>query len=649
MFTPLLGALLSLTTWLPVCAQDQGHWAFLEPKHTPTPVVKNRAWPRTAIDAFILAGLEEFGLRPSIEAGRHTLLRRLSFDLTGIPPSLEMQQEFAADERPDAYERLVDRLLASPAFGERWGQHWLDLARYADTDGFEYDGIRADAWRYRDWVVRALNADMPYDQFLHLQVAGDEDEPRNIDAFIATGFNRCYPDMVDQNDQNLRRQNALNDITETTSLVFLGLTMGCARCHDHKTDPIPQADFYRLQAFFSAVRFRDDLPILDPTELEHHARLIARWQNEIREFEAQVPSAVGPARDALLRRLDALRKNKPGTPQARGIDEEPISEPPATYVWLRGEFGARGVQVEPAVPSALRLAGPSVQPTTSGSGRRTALARWLTRDEHPLTSRVIVNRLWQHYFGRGLVATPSDFGLAGDPTSHPELLDRLAIELVKHGWSLKHLHRMIVLSSTYRQSAALDSKAADFDPENTLLWRHSRRRLDGEEIRDAMLSASGLLQSNMGGPGVFPDLPQELARLNAQGVAWPVSKNSADHVRRSLYIFVRRNLRFPLFEAFDRPDTNASCARRPATTTAPQALSLLNGSLVIDAAHALANRAAIECGNDQKKMIAQCFALVLNRPVTVEELCIADKLFPSRLLGDLCLALFNTNAFLYLD
>lgn len=628
---------------------QDSHWAFVAPRAVEPPSVVDRSWPLNPIDRFILAGLEEFNLRPAPPATKATLLRRVHFDLTGLPPTVAELRAFLADDQPGAYERVVDRLLASPEYGERWAQHWLDVARYADTDGYEFDAVRPEAWRYRDWVVHALNGDMPYQEFVQWQLAGDEIAPGSDTAFIATGFNRCYPDMVDQNDQNARRQSALNDMTETAGLTFLGLTLGCARCHDHKTDPIPQADFYRLQAFFAPARFRDDRAVDDAADQRRFEARLAAWQSRLNSLRQQLQRAAPAEREGLRRQLDRLTKlEKPVPPQARGLDETGDT-PAKTFVLLRGDIAARGAEVSPGFPSALSTEAPEITAMPHSSGRRRALAQWLTQPDHPLTARVVVNRLWQHHFGRGIVATPSDFGLLGEAPSHPELLDMLALELVRQEWRLKPIQRLIVTSAAYRQSAEFNAKAAEFDPDNTLVWRHSRRRLDGEAIRDALLAVGGELNSRMGGPGVFPELPRELAKLNAQGVAWPVSKNREDQVRRSLYVFVRRNMRYPFFEAFDRPDTNASCPQRARTTTAPQALSMLNSSLVQSAAMAAARR--IEGGaSDRDTRIQLAYESILGRPATSEEAQRAGKFVDAgHGYVDLCLALFNVNAFLYVD
>jgi hypothetical protein len=643
------------------------------------------------------------------------LLRRLSFDLTGLPPTPEELDAFQADRSPDAYEKVVDRLLASPRHGERWAQHWLDLARYADTDGFEFDQARPDAWRYRDWVVQALNSDLPYDQFVRRQLAGDETDPDDPSAFIATGFNRCYPDMVDLNDQALRRQNALNDITETTGLAFLGLTIGCARCHDHKFDPIRISDFYRLQAFFTPARFRDDYPIASSRERRAYESRFADWEREVASEQAALmrleapireslapglppglndlviaasqkpederspgevrlvfeafakdrrlkPDAIAAALDPtssatrrkLLDRLDRLRKSAPAPlPQARGIDEASPTAPP-TYVLRRGDFTAKGAEVAPGFPVVLASseaeATARATPTPRSTGRRQALADWLVRPDHPLTPRVLVNRLWQYHFGRGIVVSPSDFGIMGAEPSHPELLDWLATELVARGWSLKAMHRHMVTSATYRQSSHANPPGAATDPENTLLWRQNRQRLDGEAIRDALLSVSGRLNPAFGGPPIFPELPAELTKQSGKGAIWPVSPRAEDRDRRSLYVFVRRNLRYPFFEAFDRPDTNASCPRRAVTTIAPQALTLLNSRLANDAANALAGRLVREAHSDSDAQVRFAYRLLFARdPDPVEQRLAREFLARDPALRHFCLALLNTNEFIYID
>ena len=706
--------LLGLTAFASTAWADEKetHWSFVAPTRPVPPNVKKAQWMRNPIDAFVLHRLEEEGLTPAPEADRATLVRRLSFDLIGLPPSPEEVDAFIEDLSDHAYEKVVDRLLASPHFGERQAQTWLDLARYADTDGFEFDEVRPDMWRYRDWVVSAMNRDLPFDQFVRLQLAGDEVAPGDSEALIATGFNRLYPDMVDLNDQGLRRQNALNDITETTGSVFLGLTIGCARCHDHKSDPIKQKEFYAIQAFFAGSRFRDDLLVASGGERTKFEEADRVWKTEVGQIRKSILAAELPVREKFGKgrppgisddvvkafekpegmrsfeddrlifesvsadkrvsmkdieselddasreqwkmwraRLRTLGATKPlPLPMARGLSEDAKSMVP-TFLLRRGDYGSKGPEVAPEFPRSLDFAGtrPPIAGHDGSSGRRAALAEWLVRPDHPLTSRVIVNRLWQGHFGRGLVASSNDFGVMGEAPTHPELMDWLATEMIDAKWSLKAMHRLIIMSASYRQSARLDPVAFQKDPENTLLWRHSRVRLDGETIRDAILFASGKLNLALGGPCVFPELPKELTKQSGKGAIWPVSAREEDRNRRSLYVFLRRNLRYPLFEAFDKPDTNASCPRRSVTTIAPQALSLLNGLLSADSARELVKRIERDAAPDPSAKIKRAFRLALGRLPNPDEEQIAIAFVEKESLEALALALINLNEFIYID
>lgn len=600
---------------------DEPHWAFQPPVKPPVPTLTGTQAleARNAIDAFVLAAQAREGQSLAATADRPTLLRRLTFDLLGLPPTPDQLESFLEDRGPNAYERVVDRLLASPQHGERLAQHWLDLARYADSDGFEFDAVRPDAWRYRDWVARMLNQDLPHDEFIRRQMAGDELNPADPDCILGTGFHRAYPDMVDLNDQGLRRQNALNDITETTGLVFLGLTIGCARCHDHKYDPITIDEFYQLQAVFAPSSFADDYPLTDAGSVR--------------------PPRALPVGRVLLER----------GPTA-----------PVTHVLLRGDFASKGRAVEPAVPAAIDPGRRDHQlaavPSAGGSGRRLKLAEWLVRPGHPLTARVVVNRLWQNLLGEGLVSSSSDFGTQGAPPTHPELLDWLALELVNRGWSLRAIERLILTSATYRQSSSASPSAMTADPDNLLLTRQRRKRQDGEALRDALLLISGRLNPRMGGPGVFPDLPADLALPARRGTDfWPVNSDSREHERRSLYVFVRRNFRYPFFEVFDRPDTNASCPRRPISILAPQALSLMNSALAIKAAQGVADRIVQDptLATAQER-IDLAFRLVLGRPATEVDLASSQELLgPAGLDLQawrlLALGLINLNEFVFID
>ncbi len=709
------------------------HWAYRPVKREMPPAVKGSAWVRNPIDRFILAGLEEMGFRPAPEADRPALIRRVTYDLTGLPPSPAEVDAFLQDGRPDAYERLVDRLLNSPHHGERWGQHWLDLAHYADSNGFELDAERPDAWRYRDWVVRSLNADIPYDRFLSLQLAGDELHPGDREALIATGFCRCGPrEVVGGNViPEVKRQSELTEITGTVGSVFLGLTIGCARCHDHKFDAIPTTDYYRLQSFFAASQL-EDVPIalasernaFDAAAKSVHTK-VAPLRKELAQLEAPYREAIKARKHGMLsaeeravlnttaaKRTAMQKKLAQGLESSlrvtwedvaaavasdpdvhrrreelkRAIDaiERTLPRPPAhamalidhksreaeTFVLRRGDYQNRGLRVAPRPPGAIlasqkggTFSESSIVPAGEKTGRRGALGRWLSNPSNPLTARVIVNRLWQHHFGRGIVATPSDFGVRGEPPSHPELLDWLASELVANGWRLKPIHRLMVTSSTYRQSSRSNRELTAQDPDNTLLGRMNRRRLDAEGVRDAMLVVSGELNPKAGGPGILAPLEKEVKDLiftEAEVVdLWPEDRNPAEHLRRSLYLFRKRNVRYPLFDAFDAPDTQNACPRRETSTHALQALTLLNSDFAAARARALAQR-AVEGGGDDAERIRRIYRIVLARePKTgeIERARIFLKTQARRIGGssprtaawaDLALAMLNSNEFLYI-
>lgn len=613
-----------------ITERDLSHWSFQLVKDQPPPAIENSGQVRNSVDKFILSRLETKGLGLMPAANRYTLIRRLSFDLRGLPPSTEEVEAFVSDESSSAYETLIDQFLASTAFGERWAQHWLDVARFAESDGFEHDAVRPDAWRYRDWVIEALNADMPYDEFLRQQIAGDELYPESEEAAIATGFLVAGADMPDINLMEERRHTVLNEMTTTTGLTFMGLTMGCAQCHDHKSDPISQADFYRLRAFFA-----------DMTIPKKFKQLSTRFI---------------PLKDEI----------------------------PQSHLMIRGDFRFKGPVVDAAFLRVANQSGSSISDTAGKSsmpGRRSALADWLTDPNHPLTSRVMVNRLWQHVFGEPIVASPNDFGLLGNRPSHPELLDWLALEFVRQDWSIKKMLRLLFNSATYRQASLPMNdqwgKAVAVDPANQLLSRMNRKRLEGEAIRDSMLAVSGKLNRKSGGPGVHPPLPTEVA-ITLLKKQWEVSEDVNDHYRRSIYLFVRRNLRYPMFDVFDRPDANASCGRRNTSTTAPQSLTLLNSEFSIEAARHLAGAIMSEPESGLGNWVDSCYRRVLSRPPSQHELkssiqfiqkqteslskenrsaeslatpfgADATDPFLGTALTDLCLAVFNLNEMIYLD
>ena len=580
-----------------ITAKDRAHWAWQPLGQAAIPQVPQAGQLANPIDHFIAARLQPHGLGQAPEADRRTLIRRLHFDLLGLPPSAEAVAAFEADPRPDAYERLLDSLLASPAYGERWAQHWLDLARFAETDGFEHDKVRPNAWRYRDWLVGALNADLPYDQFVLHQLAGDT---VSAEATPATGFLLAGQDMPDINLNAERRHMVLNEMTATVGSVFLGLSIGCAQCHDHKADPISQADFYRLRAFFEGGLTFSEQDL--------------------------------------------------GKGRGKGRVMAETAKPVSTRFAVRGDFRRAGPVVQPAVPRIARA-----NQTPARATNRAQLARWMGATGNPLFRRTIANRLWQFHFGQPLAATPSDLGRTGERPTHPELLDWLAAELPRRNWSLKSMHRLLLSSATYRQASRSEEdtweKRLDADPENRLYSRMNRRRLDGETLRDTLLAISGQATQRAGGPGVRPPLPREITStlLNNQ---WPVSKSVEDHHRRSVYLFARRNLRYPLFELFDRPDGTASCSRRKESTTAPQSLILLNSDFSVDRAVALAKRLA---KRDESAAVRDLYGQLFQRQPSEHELRLAKRFIAEQEPGDieplarLALALINLNEFLFVD
>jgi hypothetical protein len=708
----------------PLTAADFEHWAFRPLRRAQLPAVRMAGWCRTPIDEFILAKMEAAGLAPLPPADRVTLIRRVSFDLTGLPPTPKEVDAFVGDRSPGAYVRLLDRLLDSPAYGERWAQHWLDLVRFAETDGFEHDLERPNAWRYRDWVISALNHDLPFDEFVRLQLAGDELYPHDVEAAVATGFLLCGPDMPDINLLEERRHNFLNDMTGTVGSILLGLQIGCAQCHDHKFDPVSQLDFYRLRAFFDTAAIFKDHPLPrpgspDPAEtgpgarlkqlaaeiqaLEEAARNRLRAENpDLQPTPKDILQALSDeehrAHAAATAESDQLKKTykPPEVPLGRTVVER-LADLKPSHLMVRGDFRREGPEVDPAYLRVANAAGEAVFPPAQGAattGRRMQLAQWITRPENPLFTRVIVNRLWQHHFGRGLVETASDFGKMGSEPTHPELLDWLAGELPRRGWSLKQMHKLMLSSAVYQQASQpavpnqSDAQQREgvanwkmsrrLDPENRWLARMNRQRLEGETIRDAMLAAAGRLSSRHGGPGVRPPLPAEVSATLLKN-QWNVSPDEEDHRRRSIYLFVRRNLRYPLFEAFDRPDTNASCPRRNRSTIAPQALILLNSDFSLSAARDVAGFLYAQAGDALGDQIDLAYQRVLCRQPRGEErkaglAFLADQAaklresnrqpsdlalpsvlpegadrFSAAALTDFCLALFNLNEFVYID
>jgi hypothetical protein len=627
----------------------RSHWAFQPIRDPVPPTVRDVAWIRSPVDAFVLAELEARGWQPAPPASRADLIRRVTFDLWGLPPTPEAVDDFVNDDRPDAYERLVDHLLSHPHFGERMAQPWLDVVRFAESEGYEYDRHLPDAWRYRDYVIAAFNADKPYDRFVQEQLAGDELGPDDAECLSAAIFHRLGP--VRRNAGNpdiaLSRNEVLTERTDILGAAFLGLTVGCARCHNHKLEPIPQRDYYRLQAYLAATA-EDNRSLADPAEQQAWDRETAKIKKEMQRLQAEAKTATGDLKARLTEQVEALDDQLP-PPLATipTIRNEPSQRTPI-HVLRRGVWEHKGEPVAPRPPSVL-VADDVAELPADAPQPRTQLAAWLTNREQPLTARVIVNRLWQHHFGAGLVRTANDFGLNGERPSHPALLDWLAARLHRSHGSLKAIHREIVLSSTYRQ-ASRSPMAATYtvdDPDNRRLWQFPRRRLTAEEVRDALLAVSGRLNPNLGGPSVIVPVDAELVALLYKPSQWRVTPDRREHDRRSVYLIAKRNLRLPFFENLDAPALLTSCARREASTHAPQALELLNGELANELAKAFAQRLTAEVGDDPQQLVDRGYRLALNRLPTDSERALAVSFVQTQPLSEFALALFNLNGFLY--
>jgi mono/diheme cytochrome c family protein len=716
----------------------RSHWAFqpvVRPRVPTIAAPRAAAWVRSPVDAFFLARHPEAHREPPKEAEPRTLLRRLYLDLLGLPPTVTEQETYLSDRAPGAYERLVDRLLARPEYGERWGRRWLDVVRYGDSNGYERDGAKPHAWRYRDWVIRSLNADKPYDRFVQEQIAGDELEGTNAETQIATTFLRLGTWDDEPADPAVDRYDQLDDVLGATATAFMGVTLRCARCHDHKFEPFTQREYYQVLSVFQPLKRpqdgRADLDRMVGTEAELKA---------FREAEARVEKEASPSRSSLdeLKRVvqerlftsgkstlsanaiaafrarpgertsaqrDLVRNNtgkldselRPLASAAEtarwqelqgrinAIEAKLPAEPPRAYIWFEeGSSGGATVEptrvlyrgnpvqpkeaVQPAVPAVLSfeaLSPPAAR--AQSSGRRLWLARWLTDPRHPLTARVAVNRIWQGHFGEGIVASENDFGVMGQRPSDPKLLDWLASELVARGWSMKQLHRLIVLSSTYRAGHAGRKSGADA----AVAGGRPSRRLEGEVIRDSMLAVSGKLNPRREGPGIYPELPRAVLEGQSRpGDGWGKS-DEQEASRRSVYIFSKRSLAVPELELLDSPDTTSSCEERSVSTIAPQALTFMNGQFVNRQATYFADRLRREAGDEPAAQIGHAFRLALCRPPTPAELAESQRFLarqqaqivqdrrgvigganpspaPDRAaLISFCRVLFNTNEFFY--
>ncbi|MCB9385994.1 MAG: DUF1553 domain-containing protein [Bryobacterales bacterium] len=652
----------------PFSEKDRAYWAFQPVQRAAVPAA-GEAHP---VDAFIAEKLAKKGLEIGPEADKVTLIRRASFDLIGLPPTPEEVDSFVNDKSPDAFDKVIERLLASPHYGERWARHWLDLARYAESNGFKSDETRPTAWRYRDYVIRSFNEDKPYDLFVKEQIAGDELYPHDPWAHVATGFNRNYPDESNAANLAQRRAELLQDVTDAVGATFLGLTVGCAKCHNHKFDAILQKDYYRLQAFFANAIEDDQVVLMDDASFADYKAKRAVWEEKTKAVRDEMEAMIAVERQAESDRLFLKRDDATKGALAKSLDElspferqmfekhwwqlgyteenfwkrlkgekkdrylelqaelakyedlnpgeaptgmglkELGTEAPPTHILGLANYAALKEEVEPGFLSVLDPAPAELHKPEGvvSTGRRSALANWLADANNPLTARVMANRIWHYHFGRGIVGTPSDFGRMGERPSHPELLDWLTSEFVSKGWSVKDMHRLIMTSRTYRQASTFNESAQAKDPFDKLLWRFPPQRLEGEVIRDSMLAVAGKLNPAVGGPSVFPPLPDGMPKPRG---GWDATDDPAEQTRRSVYIFVRRNNRYPMMQAFDMPDTHESCARRSTTITAPQALSLLNDEQTVGWAQALAERVLERAGADKGRQVDEAFLLAYSR------------------------------------
>ncbi|MGI8992245.1 MAG: PSD1 and planctomycete cytochrome C domain-containing protein [Bryobacteraceae bacterium] len=682
------------------------NWLLHKPVAPAVPSVENSAWVVNPVDAFVLGKLEAAGLKTAAPADRRTLIRRVYLDVIGIPPSPEEVQSFVDDQTPGAYEKIVNKLLDDPRYGERWGRHWLDLVRFAESDGFAIDGERPTAWRYRDYVIRAFNKDKPYDLFVKEQIAGDEmggkqskPEERS-ERLIALGYLRMATWEADANFKTQLRQDFLNDVTATTAQVFLGFTAGCARCHDHKYDPIPQKDFYRMQAFFAATKPDERPAPFTPSEdPQHRMKQLARQYEDqadeagerfnqvekemkskyvaarnlksddknAEDFRKALKDVKDPAytaddraryaavRDEARRFADAAPRYRPMAYAVSDVVPPQVPVVADTYLLLGGELANKGEKVEPGfLQCVVGKNEPAKIPFSGGSsGRRLALAEWIANPDNPLTARVMVNRIWQHHFGEGLVRTPSDWGMNGDRPSHPELLDWLAAQFVEKKWSVKAMHRLMLLSNAYQQASETPEFAAfaKKDPDNRLLWHANWQRLEAEVLRDSILQAGGRLQKAGGGPGVFLDIPADVAD-GFEFFKWFPS-DEKDQLRRTIYTFQRRSVMMPIVEVFDGANMNESCARRNVTTVPTQAFSLLNSEFANREARHFADRVIEFAGPDRTKQIDRAFLVALDRQPTDGErkkaAAVLGDLPAQEALTRLGVVLFNLNEFVYVN
>jgi hypothetical protein len=706
----------------PITPEERAYWAFQPVKRAAPPRVDAKAWSVNPIDAFAYSAMKAKGLKPAAPASKRALIRRAYLDVTGLPPTPEEVDAFVKDTSADAWPKAVDRLLASPHYGERWARHWMDLTRYADSDGFEFDRDRPEAWRYRDYLVDAFNADKPYDRFIKEQLAGDEyitkDTPpdKAREMIIATGYLRLGPSGGGGGDRG--KQDSLDDIIATTSMTFLGVTVSCARCHNHKFDPIPQKDYYRMQAVFYSIR-PNSFPLVPPDEVKKYrdannritelqrpfrkakADLEAPYQKRlVDEAISKLPEYMQAAwrtppdkrtegqrlnvqqiektltNDTLAHKIDEpmivslmteeerkkhqelvdkiaeLDAQKPAMyPTAMAsTDSGPTPQP--SYFLHRGILDAKGSLMTPGVltvASKSEYTYPTPPADAQTTWRRRGFAEWVTSPENPLTARVMVNRLWQHHFGEGIVRTPSNFGKMGEAPSHPELLDWLAARFIDEGWSMKAMHRLMLTSQLYQMASDDNMANVAIDPENRYFWRMPRERMEAEVIRDEILATAGTLDAKLGGPTVLPYIAPDIVQGSSHRVWAGKPDDDPSTWRRSIYVFSKRSIRYPLFEAYDQPNLVNTCDRRNRSTIAPQALMMMNNNFVITQAQQFAARLRKEAGSDAAAQVDRAFLLALGRAPSASEKSSSVEYLKggSERLAEFCQAMFNLNEFVY--
>jgi hypothetical protein len=648
-------AIAPLGTYKPA---ERRHWAFVPRADTPPPAFTDaaaKAWIKTPIDAFILATLRKNDLKPAPQANRETLIRRITYDITGLPPSPAEIDTFVRDQSPNAWEKVVDRLLASPHYGEQWGRHWLDVVRFAESDGYEYDTHRPDAYRYRDYVIQSFNDDKPYNEFVREQLAGDEIDPANQTYLVASGFNRLGPLRKNAGNQDVAssQNEVLTEMTNIVGAAFLGVTVGCARCHDHKFDPFRQSDYYRLQAHFAQTQ-PNDIVMATKEEQEAWKAKADPMQQELRRLQGQLRRAPDAEKAKLEARVEELDANMPAPLASIYSVKDDPAKPAPIRVLFHGDY-LNPVAKVGVRPLGILLPDKTPEEPLTTEKPRLKLANWIVDPANPLTSRAMVNRIWQYHFGRGIVSTPNDFGRMGTRPSHPELFDWLASRYIEGGWKMEPLHRMILLSSAYQQSGItpLEAAASEKDPENALLWKFSHRRLEAEEIRDSMLAIAGRLNLKIGGPSYMLPIDPELVLMLKRPQYWVATRDKSEYDRRTMYEIYKRNLRLPFVEVFDAPDALLSCARREQSTHAPQALELLNGKTSNELAAAFAERLLKERTAPAER-IDYAWRLATGRAPTEAEKKLAAGFLdanpndPAK-VKEFALALFNLNAFLYVN